>query len=174
MNSDLVNRWLTLGADIGVIVGIAFLMLEIRQSSEIATVQVRLDYAAGWRSVDEARQDDFFAKIIAKSLENPQELSLHEIVQLDAYYSGVLDQTLSALRAADAGLRNEAFSVAANSIAAIYFSNEFARSWWTHVKSAWPVQLQEDLDEAIAAGELGRVRRIYEGIQNDFSRHPKS
>ena len=178
MDSDRVTRWLTLGANLGVIVGIIFLVLEMRQNSAIATAQVRLEYAAGWRSVDESRQDESFAAVFAKSIEEPEELSLTEVVQLDAYYSGVLDQMLSAQTASTTGLQESPFDEIAKIIGTIYFSNEFARSWWTQVRSNWSSppgnDFQNIMDEAIIAGELGRARRIYEGIQNDLSQRPGS
>ena len=40
MDSDRVNRWLTLGANIGVLVGIGLLILEINQNSELMQVQI--------------------------------------------------------------------------------------------------------------------------------------
>ena len=178
MDSDKINRWLTLGANLGVLVGIVFLVLEMRQNSAIATAQVRLEYAAGWRSVDESRQDESFSEVFTKSIENPEELSLNEVVQLDAYYSGILDQMLSAQTASTAGLRDAPFAEVAKTVGAIYFSNEFARSWWTQVRSDWSSpagnEFQEVMDEAIVTGELGRARKIYEGIQNDLSQHPGS
>jgi hypothetical protein len=177
VDSDRVTRWLTLGANIGVIVGIVFLVLEMRQNSAIATAQVRFEYAAGWRSVDESRQDGSFAEVIAKSIKNPEELSLNEVVQLDAYYSGVLDQMLSAQTAYKAGLRETPFAEIAKTVGVMYFSNDFARSWWTHVRSAWSTpsnEFQKVMDEAIIAGEIGRFQRIYEGIQNDLSQRPGS
>lgn len=173
MDSDRAARWLTLGANIGVIVGIVFLVIEMRQNSAIATAQVRLDYAAGWRSVDESRQDESFAEVFAKSIMKPEELSPNEVVQLDAYYSGVLDQMMSAQTASAAGLREFSFAESAASVGAIYFSNEFARSWWTQVKADWSVSIdnefQKVMDESITAGELGRAGRIYDGIQNDLA-----
>ncbi|MGB5347701.1 MAG: hypothetical protein WBN23_16155 [Woeseia sp.] len=165
MDSDRVTRWLTLAANVGVIVGIVFLVLEMRQTGAIATAQVRLEYSAGWRSVDESRQDESFSEVITKSIENPAELSLNEVVQLDAYYSGILDQMLSAQTARIAGLVNGPFAEAANIVGAIYFSDQFARSWWKQVRSDWSSppgnEFQEIMDEAIISGELGRAQRIY-------------
>jgi hypothetical protein len=178
VDSDRVTRLLTLAANIGVIVGIVFLVLEMRQTSAIATAQVRLEYSAGWRSVDGSRQDESFSEVITKSIENPEELSLSEVIRLDAYYSGILDQMLSAHTARVAGLVDGPFSEVANTVGVMYFSDEFARTWWKQVRSDWSYrpgnEFQETMDEAIITGELGRARKIYEGIQNELSQHPKN
>ena len=41
MGEDKVNKWLTLGANIGVLVGIMFLAVELRQNNDIARADVR-------------------------------------------------------------------------------------------------------------------------------------
>ena len=178
MDSDRVTHLLTLVANVGVILGIIFLVLEMRQTSAIATAQVRLEYSAGWRSVDESRQDESFSKVITKSIENPEDLSLSKVVQLDAYYSGILDQMLSAQTARVTGLVDGPFAEVADTVGAIYFSDEFARSWWKQVRSDWSSppgnEFQEAMDKAIMSGQLGRARRIYEGIQNDLSQQPQN
>jgi len=40
MNLDGINRWLTLGANIGVVVGLALLVFELRQNSELVRAQI--------------------------------------------------------------------------------------------------------------------------------------
>ena len=40
MDSDRINRWLTLGANIGVLIGIWLLIVEINQNSELMQVQI--------------------------------------------------------------------------------------------------------------------------------------
>ncbi|NIP23581.1 MAG: hypothetical protein GWN81_05995, partial [Phycisphaerae bacterium] len=67
MNSDQLNRWLTLGANIGVVVGIALLILEINQNTEMMRAQMtqaRSENLLG-RYKDEIHSD-YWAEIIAK------------------------------------------------------------------------------------------------------------
>jgi hypothetical protein len=84
MKSENLKYWTALLANIGVIVGLLFLVLEMRQNSAIATAQVRMEYAATWRTIDGARQEKSFAELINKSLVEPETLSVAEIIQLDA------------------------------------------------------------------------------------------
>jgi hypothetical protein len=44
MDSDKINRWLTLGANIGVLSGLILVALQINQNSEIAKAQLANDY----------------------------------------------------------------------------------------------------------------------------------
>ena len=43
MNTDNLNKWLTLAANLGVIAGILFLAIEIQQNNEALGLQARLD-----------------------------------------------------------------------------------------------------------------------------------
>jgi hypothetical protein len=40
MDSDRINRWLTLGANVGVLVGIILLVLELNQNSVLMRAQI--------------------------------------------------------------------------------------------------------------------------------------
>ena len=173
MDTSRAGHWLTLAANIGVIVGIAFLVLEIRQNSDIATAQVRLDYAAGWRSIDEQRQDEVFAQVYAKSILSPDELSLSEVIQLDGYYTGVFDQMLSAYTASKAGLRSGQFEDTAKQVANGYFSNAYGQAWWQHAREMWTssddLEFLKIMDDAIgAAGNRGN-QEYYEAILHSLS-----
>ena len=47
MDPDRLNRWLTLGANIGVLIGIALLMVELNQNRDMMRAQTRHDLAMG-------------------------------------------------------------------------------------------------------------------------------
>ncbi len=173
LDTNRVNHWLTLAANFGVIVGIAFLVLEIRQNSDIATAQVRLDYAAGWRAIDGQRQDEAFAEVFSRSMLSPGELSFSEVVQLDGYYTGVIDQMLSAYTASEAGLRSGQFEDVAMQVAIGYFSNEYGQAWWRQAREAWSNpgdrEFQRIMDKAIGAANKRGNQEYYEGILRNLS-----
>lgn len=172
MDTHRVGHWLTVAANLGVIVGIVFLVLEIRQNSDIATAQVRLDYAAGWRSIDEQRQDEAFAQVYAKSILSPDELSFSEIIQLDGYYIGVIDQMLSAYTASRAGLRSGRFEDVARQVAMGYFSNAYGQAWWQQAREAWSnydEAFQKIMDDAIGATSARGNLEYYDGIRRSLS-----
>ena len=173
MDTNRVDHWLSLAANLGVLVGIAFLVLEIRQNSDIASAQIRLDYAAGWRSIDEQRQDEAFAHVYSRSILSPDELSFSEIVQLDGYYTGVIDQMLSAYTASRAGLRSGQFGDVARQVANGYLSNEYSHAWWLQAREVWSnpdyLEFQKIMDEAIGATSQRGNREYYEGILRNLS-----
>lgn len=79
MNIDSINRWLSLAANSGVLVGIVFLAIEVRQNSDYMALQ--LEFGQPTQKIfDNNRdlQDSATAKIFAKAVENPKELTFEE------------------------------------------------------------------------------------------------
>ncbi|TDG11296.1 hypothetical protein E2F43_18745 [Seongchinamella unica] len=79
MNSDRLHRQLTLAANIGVLLGIMFLAIEIRQNSHHLALQ--LEFAVPTQKIFEINRDlmdPTIAKILAKSIQSPAELTFEE------------------------------------------------------------------------------------------------
>ena len=153
MNADRLNRWLTLVANLGVLAGLLLVAYEIRQSAGIATAQARLEYSAGWRSVDGSRQDGDFAAVVAKSIENPESLTLTERIQLDGFYIGILDQAYSAYVAWQAGVRPNHYASAVAAAVELNFGSAYAKAWWQANRASW--------DDDSAEGKHRRAAYIF-------------
>ena len=91
---------------VSVVAGLLLVAYQINQANNFASAQARAEFSAGWRSVDSTRQSDNFADVLAKSIYHPGELTPGEILELDAYYTGVLDQIQSAKANWEAGVRS--------------------------------------------------------------------
>jgi len=48
MNADNVNKWMTLGANMGVVVGLALLLIELDQNSDLVRAQIHQDRSDAW------------------------------------------------------------------------------------------------------------------------------
>jgi len=176
MNSENLKYWTTLLANLGVFAGLLFLVLEMRQNSAIATAQARMDYAAAWRSIDVSRQEKIFSELINKSLTEPEALSVAEIIQLDAYYWGIVDQMLNAYAGAQAGVRLTSFEGMVSQTVALYLANRFARNWWQQVREGFANSETREflrvVDDAIAAMDEADDSNRYENLQRDMSIQP--
>ena len=67
MNSDRLNRWLTLGANLGVLVGIILILAELNQNSDLMRAQ--MTQARGDNVIETYRElmhSDYWAEIRAK------------------------------------------------------------------------------------------------------------
>ena len=81
LKSDRLNHWLTLGANLGVLVGIILLIMELDQNREMMRAQVRHDIAS--QTIDELRalaSDAVLTNIIIRQ-NSGEELSEAEELQ---------------------------------------------------------------------------------------------
>jgi len=79
VNGDRLNRWLTLAANVGVLVGIVFLALEIRQNSDHLALQLEFDQPTQKIfEINRDLMDSGVASVLAKAIETPEELTFEE------------------------------------------------------------------------------------------------
>jgi hypothetical protein len=77
MDANLVNKWLTLAANIGVIAGIIFLALELRQNSELMRAESRT--------------------AMAQDLISLMTMNINDTSYVDTIYRGLLGEELTEL-----------------------------------------------------------------------------
>jgi len=95
MNFDKTNRWLTLFANLGVLVGILFLVLEINQSNRIAVRDARNELTAQQHAVQMTfLENPDVASIMAK-LSAGEELSREEKFRAQSYAMIILNEAAS-------------------------------------------------------------------------------
>ena len=85
MDSDRLNKWLTPLANIGVLVGLAVLIFEIRQNNELTLAQIeqiRSESLLEWRQ--EQALNDHLAPVIAKGRQFISEFSDKPINEMGA------------------------------------------------------------------------------------------
>ena len=90
MDLDRLNRWITLGANIGVLVGIFFLAYELRQNNDLLEAQARetkLERRTGFNLT--IASTPALALISAK-LDQGEPLTPTEMVQNEAYNRAIL------------------------------------------------------------------------------------
>ncbi len=89
MKADNVNRWLTLGANVGVVIGIIFLAVELQQNNELLQSQASITFVeirSG--SLNNLAQNDELLKTILKAKEG-EDLSPLESKRLEIFYRSV-------------------------------------------------------------------------------------
>jgi hypothetical protein len=78
MDSDHLNKWLTLGANIAVLAGIIILAIEIRQNSEHLALQLKFQAAQKIFENNRDLQEPSKALIYSKALTQPSEMTIDE------------------------------------------------------------------------------------------------
>lgn len=152
MDTDRLNRWLTLGANLGVLIGLAILILELRQSSAIAEGQFYMNQVSLNETVELMMLGDSPAAVWEKSVFDPVSLSPADIRVMDAYLSSRLYVWSDILALERRGFL-EPGSTATNIDGSIayFFGNTFAQTWWSNERDTedWGDRLEEMIDAAM-------------------------
>ena len=157
MDIEKLNRWLALGANIGVLAGIVFLALEINQSSRIARLQFADDRISTWQQGELAVFGETIAHVWEKSVHDPASLSLAETRMLDAYLAFQLTNAQRVLDLERDGLleAGETTQYLQGNLP-FFFDTEFAKAWWEIEGRTWGdelVQLADPIIREIAKNE---------------------
>jgi hypothetical protein len=123
------RSWVEIGSVLVLVGGLALVSVQIKQSTDITRIQLDTSVTQNWRTVDSTRQSEEFAKVLAKSIEQPQDLTLAEFFELDAYYLGVTDQLEALASHVESGYREGTLEDTFANNAEIYFGNSFAKAW---------------------------------------------
>lgn len=135
---DRLNRWLTLGANLGVLLGLIILIIEVRQNATLTRAQM------------ETRRNDLLAEIElslaspevaaawVKSIRAPESLTDVEIRMVESHRVAIMLQWLHMFHMEDSGLvsRDEARRHIEN-VAPYYFGSRHARNWWRWQHEGW-------------------------------------
>ena len=175
MNFSLKNivESISITAIIGGLVLVAY---QIEQSTQIARAQIRSDYASSWIDIDTNRQSESLSRVLTKSLNSADSLTLTEMIQLDGYYTGIIDQMYSASVQFTNGLRRGSYKdleVTFNTIAKTYFGNMYAKAWWSENKKLWVFLNDESnfassIDKAIVEVDPNRIINFYSSIKQNL------
>jgi len=107
MDADSVNKWLALGANVGVIAGLVFVALEIQTNTESNLIAIDQNYATNWMTINSTvASNRELAAVFEKGLAG-EELDRVEARQFDHLVSMYQTQSFHMLRLYDLGLISE-------------------------------------------------------------------
>ena len=150
MDSDQLNRWLTLGANVGVLVGIIFLAVEIRQNSDFARLQFADERIVTFQQGELALFGDRAADVWEKSILDPASLTLAELRIADAQLAHHLMNSFRVFSLEQAGLLQDgSTNVYMQTDLPFFFGNRFAKAWWKIEGSTWSPEFVQLADPII-------------------------
>ncbi len=171
MNEDKVNRWLTLGANFGVLVGLILVTFELHQSTVTTRAEMVSDFQDRWVAMDMSWQDAEFAAAWAKAIENPDALSTAEMIQLSGQLWAFIDHLNSTRRMWELGVFEEPLPSVEQVIAKnvhVFFGNAFAQSWWAEYERQSTSELVTLMAPEIAKISVTHDREYYQRIRSDM------
>lgn len=127
MSSDKVSGWLTLAANIGVVVGLILVAYQINQEAQLTKVQLFSDATTSMNAFNQSLMGDNPSAIVAKSIEDPHGLTMAEMQVMDAYLISAMNEIRRLELLRQSGLDVEG---SMDGIHSYYFGNEYAQAWF--------------------------------------------
>ena len=172
---DRTNRWLTLAANIGVIVGLLLLVAEIRQNSNISEMAFYMDRRAQANQLNEYTLDLGVSEILRKAVMEPDELTLAEIEVFGSYLTLRLNSWRVTYVQEELGFREPGSADRYLGLTIQFtFGNPAALAWWRLNRDGFPAELRESVDAALENVDPNFTYHHITAMQEEFRNLPKA
>jgi hypothetical protein len=129
--TDRLHRWLALGANIGILIGLVLVIVQIRQSTQLARATYRSQGSDVANQIWASLMGGHAGDVIEKSVECPKELTYSDFMALDAFLFTAINILYRDYQLAQEGLYSETdWHGTVDAYANWYLANPFARGWW--------------------------------------------
>ncbi|MFP4335135.1 MAG: hypothetical protein ACLFQC_06620 [Wenzhouxiangella sp.] len=169
--ADRLSRWLTLGANLGVLLGLIILIIEVHQNASLTRLSLEVSKNALLADIELSLAQPEQAEIWVKSYLAPETMNDIERRVVESYLVALLMQWDYMLQMNRSGLitRSDAEQHIRNT-GPFYFGSRFAKLWFTEEMSGWEgtdmmeiaLPIVEGLDEDFLRKRAERLRMAQE------------
>lgn len=158
MDFSKLNSWLQVSANLGIVLGLVLVGVQLKQNQDL--VRVQLLYEESNRAITLENQviGERGAEVWAKSIEDPENLTLAEIRIMEALLWSFIEQLRGTYRLAELGLLSDAdWRKRVEGEVTFYLSDRYSRSWWRNFgggNEGLPEDLRLAIERAMAAATL--------------------
>ncbi|NJM35884.1 MAG: hypothetical protein HC850_15665 [Rhodomicrobium sp.] len=148
--TDRLFQWLGLLANVGVLLGLVLVIVQINQSTQLARAAYRNEGNVAWNQMWASMMDGRL-DAVSKSVECPNEMTHDDFLALDAYLFSALNMLYRDYQLAQEGLYTEDdWKRAVELYAHWYLANPMGRAWWDELaRSFFPQEFSEHVDETL-------------------------
>jgi hypothetical protein len=148
---ERLDTWLSVVANLGVVVGIFFLVVEIRQNTEALRAETHLAMFQG------AQQELFVTiehpRIVSIAADPETPATFDDLARLDSFLTAAMNARQYAWRQYRAGVLDEEAWIAETNIIALLVGSERNREWWRNLgrvqfAAAFAAEVDELVDDA--------------------------
>ena len=172
MIEETSNRWLSITANLGVLVGLILVIFEMRQNQELMKVNLTNHYYSSYAQAEMLFAGENLPAVWEKSLLDPKNLSLKEMRILEAHTYAPITRWINLYRLSEAGiLENRFWQTQVNVDAGYYLGTPYGRAYWDNIKphalesNFIPMELLHYIDDILADADPQDMRRYFESIR---------
>lgn len=152
MDTDKLNRWLTLSANIGVIAGLILVAAQINQNTQITKALIANDYYLADMDLELAMMGDEPARSWTKAVYTPDELTNEDAAVIDRYFNYGMVQIRRLQKMNELGLADDDWTDRIDYLD-WHLGNEIGRRWWAYSKDSFPEDFRRRVDDVLAIGD---------------------
>ena len=146
MNLDQLNKWLTLLANTGVLVGLFVVILELRQNDESLNAQIHFSLGEAFQDISaRATENTEFAQTLAR-LFGDQELEHYEMAQVLSWIQESMIVLFSAYELKEQGIISEETWGIRAKLFAGFFDNENFRVGYESNREFYPEDFFREIE----------------------------
>lgn len=155
MDSSKLGNWLQVAANIGIVLGLVMVGVQVKQNSDLTRIQLLYEESRRTVDLESTVVGERGAEVWAKSIEDPENLTLAEVRIMEALLWGFVENLRGTYRLAELGLLEEKdWRSRVESEVSFYLSDPYSRAWWKNFMNPpdndWPIELRTAIDDAIA------------------------
>lgn len=164
---DRWGRWLAIGANLGVVLGLIILIVEVRQNAALTRAAMEQQKNQFLAEIELSISRREMAEVWVKSIYTPEDLTGAEARMIEGHLAATLLQWDQMFQMEDAGLTSrQRIQQHIRNTSRFYFGSRFAKNWWCVEKPGWegtPMAevagpIIDALDENFLADQMNRTR----------------
>lgn len=147
---ESVNRWLTLGANLGVVLGLIILIIEVQQNAALTRAALEADKNNQLANIELSLASPATAAAWTKSVRTPETMTDTEIRIVESHMVAVMLQWDNLFQMESNGLTTMArVERHIRNTAPFYFGSRFGKNWWKRQMLGWEGTLMFDIADPI-------------------------
>lgn len=169
MEVNKYNKWIQAGANVGILAGLFLVGLQIQQNSELTRAALFSDYQATWTAIDNTMQSEFFAEAMSVAVEDPESLTVAQLIELRGYMYSVMEQFTRTLSLYQLGVFQIDPQVSIGSRVSDVFGNRYAQAWWAENRVNFNPTIASIIDNEIGNVSPNEDRENFQRIKARLS-----
>jgi hypothetical protein len=165
VDSSELNTWLTLAANVGVLIGLILVALQIRQNTAITRAKVINEWYMADMQLELAMMGDNPAASWVKAIYSPDALDALDAAVVDRYYNYGLVQVQRLQRMYELGVADEQWKERAAYLR-WHLGSPGGQRWWRHFRGNCSPEFAAMVDEMLADGEFRMNRDALDALRS--------
>ena len=151
MNNGKLSNWLQITANIGIVVGLLLVGVQLKQNSDLLKTQLLYEESRRAVDLETLVVGENGADVWTKSIADAKNMSLPEQRIMEALLWSFSEQLRSTRMLAELGLlEDEEWRLRVSAESAFYLANDYGKAWWINYSDG-NTSLPDDLTAAVNA-----------------------